>query len=810
MATIQEQLQLEAGMVARGIAKARNSDRAAVEGGRVADTSYGKALTRQFLPQLVDYVEEYCAVKGATRFGKFRALLRQVDADKASMLALRAVFQEPFAERTLAALAKLIGTMVEDEIKFTNFQDDHKEYYDAVIQDFQRKNTVSYRHRHRVLTFKMREKEVAWASWSKDERLQVGMILMDCILKSTDLLEKKMQRSGRKTQAVVTLTAEASVWIEKHKDHMELLSPEFMPTIIEPDDWTALDVGGYYSPQMRRRAPLVKTRSQAHRDILKSSDLSTVMNGANTLQKTAWRVNARVHDVVKDIWKSGLRIGMGSPDPIEIPPSPVANIERAEFTELDQAKFDEWRRDAARLHTLENDRVKKNFQVIRLMRSAEQYKDYETFWYVYQADFRGRFYAATAGFSPQGPDMGKALIEYAGGKPHGDRGAYWMKVHLANLLGFDKEENDDRANYTDNLRSDILSVADEPLGTCRALWVNTDKPFCTLAAIFEMADIYNLGASVAINRIAIARDGSCNGLQHYAAILRDREGAEATNVTYTGGVADIYSKVGVVAGDRVRACTNAEFADVRAAWLEHIGPAGLARKLAKKPVMTLPYGSTQRSCTDSILDYLAVLDIELFPKGTRMKSSMYLTTHLWAGIGDVVTSARAAMDWLQSVASIMAKKGEPLIWYTPTGFPVYQATNKIKTRRVRTHLGGDLQMVIGDFTDELDPRKQSSGAAPNFVHSMDASHLLLTVQRAAAHGIQDFAVIHDSFGTYSCDTDTLDTCIREAFVDMYADSDMLGDFKEQQEERTALELPMPPTQGDFDVREVLTSPHFFG
>ena len=82
------------------------------------------------------------------------------------------------------------------------------------------------------------------------------------------------------------------------------------------------------------------------------------MDGLNTLQKTPWRVNKRVHDVIKEIWIKGLRIGMGSPDPIAIPPSPVQKIDKANFTEEDQGKFDEWRREAARLHTLENERVK--------------------------------------------------------------------------------------------------------------------------------------------------------------------------------------------------------------------------------------------------------------------------------------------------------------------------------------------------------------------------------------------------------------------------------------------------------------------
>ncbi len=799
-------------MSARGAAKAANSFKAAEEGDRIADTSYGKALTRQFLPGLVEWIEEYCAPGGATRFGKYRKLVRMVDADKAALLTLRGVFQDPFSERQLPALAKLIGGMVEDEAKFTVFQDDHEEYYDAIIQDFKQKNTSSYRHRRRVLTFKMNEREVSWQDWSADDKLHVGMILLDCVLKSSDLIEKSTKRIGPKTQTVVTLTASAAEWIEKHKDHMSLLSPEFMPTIIEPDPWTALDIGGYYSPKLRRRAPLVKTRSSEHRELLRSADLTNTMAMVNSLQSTPWRVNRRVHDVVREIWKKGLRIGMGSPDPIEIPPSPVAKIDKANFTQEDQDRFDEWRREAARLHTLENERVKKNFQAVRLMRTAENYREYDQFWYVYQLDFRGRVYPATAGLSPQGPDMGKALIEFAEAKPLGDRGFYWLKVHFSNLLGHDKVDYDDRAEYTDSLRDGILAVADDPLGKARHIWVNADKPFCALATAFELADAYTHGPDNVDNRIAVALDGSCNGLQHYAAMLRDRVGAEATNVTFTGGVADIYSKVGCVAADRLRGHKpKDEVKEVHGLWIEYLDGGGLPRKLSKKPVMTLPYGATQRSCTDSILDFLSELNDERFPPGSRMRSSTYMTTHLWAGIGDVVTSARTAMSWVQSTASVMAKKGEPLIWETVLGFPVYQGTPKIRKRRIRTHLGGDIHMQIGEFTDELNPVKQSSGSAPNFVHSQDATHLNLVILLGIEVAITSIAAVHDSIGTYARDIDELHRIIRQAFVDLYADTNALRDFWEQQVARTGLtDLPPPPEQGDFDVREVMDSPFFFG
>ena len=810
---ITDQIKLEGGMVARGIAKARNSDAAAIEGGRAADTSYSKALTKQFLPTLVADVEMYCSPKGATRFGKYRALLRQVDADKACLLALRGVFQDPFAERTLAALAKQIGSSIEDEIKFSLFQADHQDYYDEIIRDFKRKNTSSYRHRHRVLTFKMNEREVQWDAWTMDEKLQVGMIMLDRILVNTDLIEKSMKRVGRKTQTVITLTKEAAEWIEKHKDHMALLSPEFMPTVIKPDDWVALDIGGYYTPAMRRRAPLVKTRSNVHKELLRSADLSLVMEGVNLLQSTGWRVNKRVHDVVLQVWEKGLRIGMGSPDPIDIPASPVVGKYKEHFTETEQAKFDEWRREAARLHSLEKDRVKKNFQAIRMMRAAADYRDYDEFFYVWQTDFRGRMYAATAGFSPQGPDLGKALIEFAEPKMMGERGFYWMKVHFSNLRGHDKVSFDERADYTDTFKQEIIDCAHDPLGRSRHLWVDADKQFCALAAIFELAVAYTAGPDNAPNRIAPAQDGSCNGLQHYAAILRDPVGAAATNVLGSGRVADIYSRVGEVCGNKLRVLVLPDDDPKRpshAAWLELIGDSGLPRKLAKKPVMTLPYGSTQRSCTDSVLDFLADLDSPSFPSGSRMMASTFLTTHLWASIGEVVTSARVAMAWIQQVARDLAKEGHPLIWSTPTGFPIYQGTNKIKLRRIRTQIGGDLQMQIGDFTDELDARRQGNGAAPNYVHSMDASHLLFTVLKSKDQGITGFACIHDSYGTYACDTDALRSNIQMSFVELYDGWEPLAAFREEQLERTGIDLQLPPPVGTLDIRCVLDSPYFFG
>lgn len=46
-----------------------------------------------------------------------------------------------------------------------------------------------------------------------------------------------------------------------------------------------------------------------------------------------------------------------------------------------------------------------------------------------------------------------------------------------------------------------------------------------------------------MSRLPIHQDGSCNGLQHYAALGRDEDGAKEVNLLFAEKPADIYSSV---------------------------------------------------------------------------------------------------------------------------------------------------------------------------------------------------------------------------------------------------------------------------
>src|SRR5690606_3046613 len=95
-----------------------------------------------------------------------------------------------------------------------------------------------------------------------------------------------------------------------------------------------------------------------------------------------------------------------------------------------------------------------------------------------------------------------------------------------------------------------------------------------------------------------------------------------------------------------------------------------------------------------------------------------------------------------------------------------------------------------------------NGVAPNFVHSLDASHMALVALAGSREGMS-LAMIHDDFGTHAADAERFYTLIRETFVAMYEQNDPLGDFAAR------YDLPTPPKPGRLDLRQVLASPYFF-
>ncbi|QOE32149.1 DNA-directed RNA polymerase [Rhizobium phage Paso] len=822
-------------MSERGKELYRKGVDAAVENGRGHETLAARRLMQDMILPLAEKLEEWVNITGPGKNGLFRPILRTVEPATAIYLALYCIFDSFTFEVSLTTTASKIGRMIEDDLRFSHFQNLHKDYYDEVLADFKRKGTTDYRYKHRVLTHKANEFNDEWVSWAQSEKVGVGMKLIDIVLEHTDLIEKIEFKQKGKSHVRIAPTADTEKWIEENHEVRELMYPERTPCIIEPDKWTDLDQGGYYSPELRASVKMVKTKPGPHHKHVRrrmGEQMAPVIKAINAVQQTPWQVNQRILDVMQIVWAKSLRIGMPGKDKLEPPECPVPrDLHVDSMTPEQVAAFEDWKHEASEVHTAEKERIAKSFQLARIMRMAQDYRDYERFWYVWYFDFRGRMYSATSVFSPQGPDVGKAMIRFADGKPLGEKGMYWLKVNIANRFGFDKEDYDVRVKWVEDQHQVWMDVAEDPISN-RQHWANADKPWQMLAAIFEYSDAHiqeALGMPISefVSHIPIGLDGSCNGLQNFSAMLRDEIGGRATNLVPAEKPSDIYTQVGTVCAGKVQdrqsrqdTSLTQEELEYNLQWYRIIERYGkgttLPRVFPKRPVMTLPYGATRQSCTKYIFEAIGKTEGKvgkahhdlIIPTG-KFKASTYLTPLMWQSIGEVVVAAREAMDWLQKCAGVVGKQNTPIHWTTPDGFPVWQAVYKTEEVRVRTQLAGDFRIKLNNWTDDIDVRAMRQAVSPNFVHSMDATHLRETVRRCADEGITALACIHDDYGTHACNTEALHRIIREAFVFIYENHCPLTEFSDTQTE-LGHELPDVPAKGNLDIRLVLQSKFFFG
>ena len=814
MASIEAQLELEKEMAQRGADNYLMNKKKAEEAGRGSETEYARRLMQEYINPIADEIERIRTKRGPGPNARANTHLRNIDPYKAAFIALRIVFNMFTDEAKPVDIANHIGKSIEDELRFSRFEQKFGAYYTEIMKDFKRKGTKDYRYMHRVLTHSANTNEDGWQSWSLVERVEMGMKLLNVILECTDLIVKDTYYKRGKTFVSISPSAEAVAWIDNFDAAAQVMHPERAPCIIPPDDWTDIDQGGYYSPELRSKVPLVLTSHRNHRKLLRklsrAGRLQQVMDAVNGAQAVGWRINDRVLQVAKQIWAGNLGVGMPHSEKLQPPESPFVDIKKEEMTEQQLAKFVEWKREASEIYTLERERISHSFQVASIFRIANKYREYPSFWYVWTLDFRGRMYTTTSGMSPQGPDLAKGMLMFSEGKRLGPRGVYWLKVHGANRFGNDKVHYDDRVKWVDENHEHFMRAASDPLGNLD-VWSNCDKPFQFLAFLFEYKDMHD-GALVGqqpedyISHLPVGLDGSCNGLQHFSAMLRDEVGGKATNLTPAPVPNDIYREVGDVCFEKVKLAGMTSWIT----FANMYGSGKLPRSVAKRPVMTMPYGSTRQSCTTYIYQAIAEKNKKHFGEGLAFKSASELTPLLWSSIGEVVIAARQGMDWLQKCASTMSKQGLPITWRTMDGFIVYLHEREIETIKINTQLSGRYQVRVGNYSEVLDKNAQRNGVAPNFVHSQDSAHLRATILAARAEGIKSLALIHDDYGTHAADTDRLHRIIRECFVRQYTEFDPLACFKQWQEMTGKLPMPEMPSRGTLDINEVLRSEFFFG
>lgn len=84
-------------------------------------------------------------------------------------------------------------------------------------------------------------------------------------------------------------------------------------------------------------------------------------------------------------------------------------------------------------------------------------------------DFRGRAYPIPPHLNHIGDDLSRGLLLFAESRPLGQSGLRWLKIHLANVFGYDKASFDEREKFTDEHIEEIKDNALRPLDVSQNL-----------------------------------------------------------------------------------------------------------------------------------------------------------------------------------------------------------------------------------------------------------------------------------------------------------------------------------------------------
>lgn len=812
---LNRQIDMELRAKERGIARFNDAFTRAQESGRGQDTEGGVFLIKQAVKPVADGISAYLDRSlngGAGRRAVAAVILKDIDVDLLAYVTMSNIVSALalYRSRPVSAVATAIARALEMELKMAAFDEQKPSLYTAIMSRL--KDTGSTQeHTAKVMRQAIGKYGVEWDGWNVSERILLGAALVETAVQATGFAELEHVRVGHnKFSYIMRPSAEIVAWLEDRNEKASAIRPLVLPMIVPPREWKGLRGGGYRSDHILK-APLVKRMGKAHAEHLKGADLETTLVGLNAIQATAWCINRPVYDVARSLWELGRELpGDSQRDTLDIPDKP-------EDIDTNEDARRAWREAAKAVHEANAKSRSGRLLTAHILDTAGELRDEAAIFFPHALDFRGRCYARPHALNPQGTDLAKAMLTFANGKPLGDdRAVGWLAIHGANSFGMDKVSHAERIDWVYDNEDAILAVAEDPLGN--AWWHEADAPWAFLSFCLEWAGYREHGLKF-VSSLPIPLDGSCNGIQHYSAMLRDPVGGAAVNLTLMDEdkPQDIYAAVARVVLaklEKIATDPDSDKAWVAGAWLAF----GIDRKMTKRQVMVLPYGGTRNSCVKytqkAVQERIAKGVAAPFGMDELPQQSMWLGGVIWDAIGETVVAARDAMGWLQKVARVATVAGVPLTWTTPTGFVAFQAYKETKERLIKTRINGSIvRFAHNEETDKLAKYKQPLGIAPNFVHSLDAAAMMLTVRTAVHNGVGSFAMIHDSYGTLAADTDMLGNCLRHAFHDMYTDHDVLERFRDeiaaQLPPEAVAKLPPLPAKGSLDLSGVLESPFFF-
>lgn len=800
MDLLERQLKLERDAADYSYNRLMKEINARISSGQADELAEGKFLLVHSIDAVAEKIKEYFAKDIRGKMKLARDLVQSEFQDDPKDLAyiilvtiVRSISKD--ATVTTMILIRQLIKAISDSILVRRLEKNNNTL-SAFIDKRYKTRSDKYRQQQKI---KIARKQESLNNADLDDiSTYLGGLLLDLVIKSgVNIIEtKNVVSKGKRTQHVV-YTEECFKMVLQSRERLLAEYRKFPILLMPPKDWTGFHgSGGYYNEDLNKLT-MIKCRIGSRKlleQFLEANPSQYIYDTLNVLQKTAWRVNRRVYDVMSYVFDNNLvDEGSAKNNPYLLGGLPYNGILEPEdfinihnYGELqtegrfkglpkERADFRRYFKDLDFQRDITISNTGRAIMMNLVLYNAKEYVNEPEFYFSYQYDFRGRIYPIQQHLQPQGKGQVKALLEFAKGcKIENDEQLEWFLIHGANCYGYDKEPYAERVSKMREKQDEIVAIAEDPFKN-RNLWKDADEPYLYLAWCFEYAD-YLKDPENFESHIAVSLDATCSGIQIYSGLLLDADGASAVNVIGDERK-DIYQQVANKVNDylnkgeylKVVSYTTSDGKEHEETTLPTANSLknNITRALTKRNTMTQPYSVTKYGMYEQIKAELQTLENanKKFWIGDTWLVAKMITDLNDRAIVDTVKGARVGQEYLKSVTADLVKKGRWVFYTTPiTQFPVLQKIHKTKMEQMSTPIG---RLSFRTTIKEINPQKMVSGIAPNFIHSLDAVLLSTTVLKLKEAGCDNFHMIHDSYGVPINMITHLNKSVREAFVELF-------------------------------------------
>jgi DNA-directed RNA polymerase len=782
----------------------------AINEGRAADTGIGKRIVAKAFEVAKEELTRICVPKSGAG-GKYRSFIRRGDIDVITIASLRLVLGHCVKEKSpvLQDVCRGLGQMVETEVLIEAVSKQNSAYAAKTLAYLDNSRTTDIRHRNRTFTTAANALRIDWEPWGADERIGVGRLIMTALYE-TGLFKWEDFYEGKGRIKPIQVLRPSDVLASHVQQAVDASKSivRFPPMLVPPRPWVDPYNGGYLTDWYQQRASMVSLR--APRSIrrwvlegLAEGKGGLLKRALTNAQNVPYRVNKGTLRALEAAVASGeglMGLARSAPEPKpEFPFVPAEKFNKDECSPGELQEFKQWKNLMHLWHTRECTRIGQSVGLLSKVKELQKYQNQEKLYFPTFVDWRGRMYFRST-LNPQSNDAVKSCLELAEGKPLGERGMFWLKVHIANCAGYDKHDPTIKAKWTEDNMAMLMDFCENPLEVQPP---EPDTAFTLYTAMCAYRDAMLLPNPYEyVCHVPVAMDATCSGLQHFSAMLRDPVGGYYTNLVDSGldQKSDIYKKVGELADAKKL------FADNDPVVVEYWKDKPITRKMAKRPVMTYVYGSTLKSTMDYVsLDMQEAGMPDIKDNNGKILYSLHklavpVGKALREAVEETVPAAAEGMDYLQS---LVRASTNPIQWVTPVGMPVVNWSEELETRDIKIRSMGRTSAVFKLYNGQYNRRAACNGISPNFVHSMDSAHLCLVLAKSWCQIIP----IHDSFATHACDVDEMHIALRHRFVEMYQE-DVLGNLASSIIIREGYDITVPP-KGTLDIQDVKSSRFMF-